>query len=121
MKLNHLHINVPDIQKAKAFYQDFFNFEVAFDHGDGVFLKDSDGFLVALDPIKEDERVDFPDWYHFGFCLNSAKEVKTLFDKMKSSGVEFDREYKEFGDAAANFYCWAPGPYKLEVTWNKED
>jgi len=73
------------------------------------------------DPLKSREKVEFPDWYHLGFCVESATEVQSIFLKMKTAGIEFSREYKEFGDTAANFYCWAPGPYKLEVSWNKDD
>jgi len=120
MKLNHLHINVPNVKKAQDFYQNFFNFKVEFEHGDGVFLKDDVGFLLAIDPLQDNEAVDFPKWFHFGFCLESAKEVKDLYEKMKEDGVEFTRDYKEFGKDAANFYCRAPGSYNLEVTWNRD-
>ncbi len=120
MRLNHLHINVPDVKKAQKFYQDFFNFKVEFEHGEGVFLKDSDGFLLALDPLENNEKVELPKWFHFGFCLDSAEEVKSLYEKMKANGVEFNREYKEFSEDAANFYCIAPGPYNMEVTWNRD-
>lgn len=121
MKLNHLHINVPDVEKARRFYEDFLGFTLLFEHDPGVFLEDDNGFQLALDPLEKGEKVEFPSWYHFGFCLNSKNEVKDLYEKMKAGGVEFVREYREFGDAAANFYCWAPGPYKMEVTWNKDE
>ena len=121
MKLNHLHIAVPDVQKAQKFYEDFFGMQLAFDHGEGIFLKDNSGFLMAIDPLENNEKVDFPSWYHFGFCVENAETVKSIYEKMKFAGVEFSREYKEFGDYAANFYCWSPGPFKLEVSWNKED
>lgn len=121
MKLNHLHINVPDVAIARDFYERFFGFSLLFEHGPGVFLQDDVGFQLALDPLEEGQKVDFPSWYHFGFCLDSKKEVKELYEKMKSFGVEFVREYREFDDVAANFYCWAPGPYQMEVTWNKDD
>lgn len=122
MNLNHLHINVPSVEKAKRFYTEFFDFEVAFGHGEGVFLKDKNNFLLAIDPLGENEHpVEFPSWFHLGFCLDSSTEVKELYKKMKSMGIEFAREYKEFDDVAVNFYCWAPGPFKVEVSWNKEE
>jgi catechol 2,3-dioxygenase-like lactoylglutathione lyase family enzyme len=120
MKLNHLHINVPDVAKARRFYEEYFDFTLAFDHAPGVFLKDEAGFMLAIDPLENTERVDFPSWYHFGFSIDSGAKVKATYEKMKANGVEFARDYREFGDVAANFYCWAPGPYKLEVSWNKE-
>ena len=105
--------------EARKFYEDFFGFTLLFEHEPGVFLQDDDGFQLALDPLEGDEKVEFPSWYHFGFCLNSMIEVKELYEKMKAAGVQFCSEYREFGADAANFYCWAPGPYKMEVTWNK--
>lgn len=120
MKLNHLHINVPNIAEARKFYEDFLDFKLLFEHGAGVFLQDEDGFQLALDPLGNDEKVNFPSWYHFGFCVENAEKVKTIYEKMKANGVEFARDYKEFGEDAANFYCWAPGPYKMEISWNRE-
>lgn len=121
MKLNHLHLNVPDVAKARKFYEEYFGFSLAFDHAPGIFLKDESGFLLALDPLENQERVNFPSWHHIGFCIEGKEEVKALYEKMRAEGVEFAREYKEFGGEAANFYCWAPGPYKLEVSWNKDE
>ena len=121
MKLNHLHIAVPSVPKARKFYEDFFGMKLAFEHGEGIFLKDESGFLLAIDPLKEGEKVDFPSWYHHGFCVESAAKVKEIYEAMKANGVEFSREYKEFGEEAANFFCWSPGPFKLEVSWNKDE
>ena len=121
MNLNHLHIAVPDVATARKFYEDFFGMELAFEHGKGVFLKDPSGFLLAIDPLQDGEQINFPPWYHHGFCVENVEKVNSTFNKMKAAGIEFAREYQEFGDDAANFYCWSPGPLKLEVSWNKED
>lgn len=121
MKLNHLHIAVPDVKKAKQYYEDFFGMSLAFDHGDGIFLKDENGFLMAIDPLPAGTNANLPSWYHHGFCVESADVVKSIYLKMKAAGVEMVRDYKEFGDSAANFYCWSPGPIQLEVSWNRDD
>ncbi len=120
MKLNHLHLNVPDVKKARRFYEDFLDFKLLFEHEPGVFLQDEAGFQLALDPLDADEKTDFPSWFHFGFCVESAEKVQSIYQKMKAGGVEFAREYKEFGEDAANFYCWGPGPYRIEVAWNRD-
>jgi catechol 2,3-dioxygenase-like lactoylglutathione lyase family enzyme len=122
MNLNHLHINVPDVSIARAFYERYFGFRFKLDHGDGVFLENNYGVLLAIDPFKKDEKpFEFPSWFHFGFCLSDPQTVKDLYHRMDSDGVEFFRELKEFGSDAVNFFCKAPGGYKIEVSWNVED
>ncbi len=120
MKLNHLHINVPDVKQARKFYEDFLDFKLLFEHEPGVFLQDENGFQLAIDPLGNGEEVNFPSWFHFGFCVESAEKVKAIYEKMKVNDVKFARDYKEYGQDAANFYCWAPGPYQIEVTWNRD-
>lgn len=121
MNLNHLHINVPDVSVARAFYERYFDFRFKFEHGDGVFLEDERGFLLAIDPLAAGESVnEFPAWFHFGFCLADAQAVQSVYKHMIADGVEFYRELKEFGSDAVNFYCKAPGGYKLEVSWNRD-
>lgn len=122
MNLNHLHINVSDVRKAQDFYERYFGFKLKFQHGDGAFLSDSQGFLLAIDPLKHGEKPhDFPDWFYFGFCLENPKDVRELYSRMKSEGIEFSRVLREFGENAVNFYCWAPGNCKLEVIWNQDE
>jgi catechol 2,3-dioxygenase-like lactoylglutathione lyase family enzyme len=120
MKMNHLHIAVPNVSEAQEFFERFFSMKLQFQHGEGVFLTDSSGFLLAIDPLKKGESLKLPDWFHYGFCVPDKKTVKRIYDQMKETGIKFDREYREFGDDAANFYCWSPGPLKLEVSWNND-
>jgi catechol 2,3-dioxygenase-like lactoylglutathione lyase family enzyme len=121
MELNHLHINVPDVSAAQRFYENYFGFKLLFPHGKGVFLSGDKGFLLAIDPLKPEEpQFEFPAWFHFGFCLPEPKTVKELYERMRNEGVQFARELNEFGNDAVNFYCWSPGGYRLEVSWNRE-
>lgn len=118
MILNHMHLAVPDIAKARQFYEEFLDFKYSHQSGDLSFLKDDAGFLLAIHEAKPDESTDLPSWFHFGFCVDDKEQVKELFEKMKSSGIEFVREYTEGDDGDwANFFCWAPGQMKLEVSW----
>lgn len=122
MNLNHLHINVPDVAVARVFYERYFDFRFKFKHGEGVFLENDHGFLLAIDPLQHGEKTfEFPTWFHFGFCFPNPQAVQDLYRRMVADGIEFYRELKEFGADAVNFYCKAPGPYKLEVSWNRDD
>lgn len=121
MTLNHLSLCVPDVRKAQDFFESYFSFKKSSDHEEGVFLKNERGFLLALDPLEKNEENKLPQAFHLGFCLDNPFLVRDLFVKMKSEGVEFARELREFGEEAVNFYCWAPGGYKLEVSWYREE
>ena len=120
VNMNHLHLSVPDLKKARSFYEEFFGFRFAFEEPALLFLRDSAGFLLALHELKAGEKVEFPKWFHFGFCVENRERVKELHAKLKNGGVEFARDLTE-ETAWANFYCWAPGPYKLEVSWDQGD
>jgi catechol 2,3-dioxygenase-like lactoylglutathione lyase family enzyme len=118
MDLNHIHIGTKNLGKSREFYEGFFGFKKKFDHGDGIFLVNDEDFLIAIDPV--DEVPEFPSWFHFGFCLDDMTKVKAIYDKMKSSGVAFAKEYQEWDGEAAAFYCFDPDGYKIEVSWHKE-
>ena len=76
MDLNHLHLHVRDVASASAYYQRWFGFREHVCHGDILFLRNGDGFDLALAP--DDEGEDFPTWFHFGFRLASAADVRDL-------------------------------------------
>lgn len=120
VSLNHLHINVPDVAKAEAFYKKYFGFQLEFTQGEGVFLRDSGDFLLAIDPLKPGEKpVELPEWFHLGFCFTQPAQVRNLFHEMKKDGVEFASELKEYEEEAVVFFCRAPGQYKIEVSWHR--
>lgn len=118
LNLNHIHIGTKNIIKSQRFFEDYLGFRKKEDHGDGVFLDNDAGFLIAIDPV--DQVPQLPSWFHFGFCLEDPKEVKLIYDKMKEGGVAFARDYKEFGNDAVSFFCLDPDGYKYEVSWHRE-
>lgn len=116
--MNHVHIGTNNLGKSKEFYEFFFGFKKKFDHGEGVFLEDEKGFLIAIYPVNETP--NFPSWFHLGFCLDSKTEVKAIYDKMVLQQVKFDKDYQEFGEDAAAFYVFDPDGYKIEVSWHND-
>ena len=118
MTLNHVHLAGPDVKALAAFYGTWFGFRRTADHGDGQFLRDGAGFLLALDPAPGPGT--FPPWFHLGFCLDSPAAVKDLHSRMKEAGVPFARDLLEFEGEAAAFYCLDPAGTKVEVSWHAE-
>jgi catechol 2,3-dioxygenase-like lactoylglutathione lyase family enzyme len=122
MKLNHLHVCVPDVKTARTFYEQHFGFVFAFEEYDGkmIFLRDDGDFLLALHELKAGDQVAFPPWFHFGFRVESQAKVLSMYAALEAAGVQIESKLKE-GDGWATFRCWAPGPYKLEVSWDRVD
>lgn len=90
MNLNHIHIGTRNLESSVSFYQTYFGFKKKFDHSPGIFLDNSSGFLLAIDPVESVPIL--PSWYHIGFCLENEAEVIRIYDRMKSNGVSITRD-----------------------------
>jgi len=79
-----------------------------------TFLTDDDGFDLALMDDPDPNRM--PAWFHFGYRLNSAREVVGLHDRMRDSGVVILKPLYE-DDELVSFRCVDPDGYAIEVYW----
>ena len=116
MTLNHVHLTGKDARRLAAFYETWFGFRKTVDHGDGFFLKDAAGFLLAVDPAEG--AAEYPRGFHLGFCLDAPAAVLDLHARMKAAGVPFVRDLLEFEGEAASFYCLDPAGTRVEVSWH---
>jgi catechol 2,3-dioxygenase-like lactoylglutathione lyase family enzyme len=118
MTLNHVHFGTKDLKKIVDFYQKYFGFSKKFDHGEGVFLTDKKGFLIAIDPVEE--LPTLPDWYHLGFCLDNEKQVQDIYKEMKLNKENIVRDMKRSENEFASFFVRDPDGNKIEVSWHNE-
>ena len=118
MTLNHVHLGTKDLSRICRFYESYFGFTKKFDHGSGVFLTDAKGFLIAIDPVAELPQL--PEWYHLGFCLDSAEQVFSIYEKMKSSRENIVRDMRAEDGEFASFFVKDPDGNKLEISWHNE-
>jgi catechol 2,3-dioxygenase-like lactoylglutathione lyase family enzyme len=118
MTLNHVHLGTKDLKKSVEFYSSVFGFEKKFDHGDGIFLVNKAGFLIAIDPV--DELPKLPCWYHLGFCLGSEAEARAMYAKCKSANVNIVRDMLQKENQYASFYILDPDGNKIEISWHNE-
>ncbi len=118
MTLNHVHLGTKDLKKSVEFYSKLFDFKRKFDHGDGIFIENSDGFLIAIDPVED--LPDFPSWYHLGFCLASEQEVLQMYNKCQSLKVKIVREILQKENVYASFFVTDPDGNKIEISWHNE-
>jgi catechol-2,3-dioxygenase len=110
MDLNHLHLHVRNLGRAQRFY---FRFRERVRHGNILFLRNTSGFDLALAPDRTPS--SFPEWFHFGFRLGSARAVRKLHNRMISGGVQVEgvEEHADY----VTFRCRDSEGYGIEVYW----
>jgi catechol 2,3-dioxygenase-like lactoylglutathione lyase family enzyme len=119
MTLNHVHLAATDVAATRAFYEQYFGFRKERDHGDGVFLRDSAGFLIALDPAPA--HAEFPPWFHLGFCLDSEAEVLALHRSALEAGTTIVRGLVAEPGRYAAFHLADPDHRRIEVSWHADE
>jgi len=91
MILNHLTLTVPDVEKAKNFFETNFNFTCIEQKGNNalVVLNDEKGFVFTLisNAFNKNGNNTYPENFHFGFMLNTPDEVTELYQKLKANGA----------------------------------
>lgn len=116
MTMNHVHLAAGNLAATRAFYERFFDFRLESQHGDGLFLRDAAGFLLALDP--SDQAFGFPSWFHLGFCKSSAAEVLELYDRFRAAAAPILRELRCEEGQYASFFVADPDGLRIEVSWH---
>ncbi len=118
MTLNHVHLGSKNVKSSFEFYKTVFGFRKKFDHGEGIFIENSAGFLIAIDPANEIP--ELPEWFHLGFCLKSEDEVLAMYTKCRDLKVKIARDMLQEQGEYASFFVSDPDGYKLEISWHKE-
>lgn len=118
MNLNHIHIGTRDLTKSVDFYTQMFGFRKKFDHEPGIFLENDAGFLLAIDPV--DNVPSLPEWFHVGFCLESAAAVQKSYERAKDHRAKIVRDLLVKDGQFASFFMVDPDGYRIEVSWHNE-
>jgi catechol 2,3-dioxygenase-like lactoylglutathione lyase family enzyme len=114
LDLNHLHLHVRDVEASRAFYERYFGFAPHVKHGEILFLRNERGFDLALAP--DPSPSVFPDWFHFGFRLDTPAAVRSLHERMRAEKVAIVKPLYE-DDELASFRCADPDGHGIEVYW----
>ena len=116
MDLNHLNLRVRNAAACRDFYERHFGFRPAFEAEGGYFVRNDEGFLLALVPAVEHQPL--PAGFHIGFRVAAPADVESVHADLSESGVavsdlEDDRPDSEY----VTFRCWDPDGTEVEVFW----
>jgi catechol 2,3-dioxygenase-like lactoylglutathione lyase family enzyme len=116
MDLNHLNLRVKDANACREFYERHFGFRLAFEADGGWFLRNDEGFVLALAPVEQHR--DLPDGFHIGFGAADADAVSSVHATLAAAGVPV-RAVEDYrpGEEYVTFRCWDPDGTEIEVFW----
>ena len=114
--LHHLNLRVADPVACRDFYVRHFGFRPAFEAEGGFFVRNDDGFLLALVPAEVP--VPLPAGVHIGFGLDDPAAVAALHDELTDAGSAATAIADERpGSSYLNFRTWDPDRTEIEVVW----
>jgi catechol 2,3-dioxygenase-like lactoylglutathione lyase family enzyme len=115
VKLNHLDLQVPDVQRLAAFLEQHFDFERRSNDTSPALaiLADRGGFLLVIQRRRPDEA--YPENFHIGFLVDDVDAVHAQHARLTAAGVD------AVGAVSRNargtmFYLRAPGDVLIEVS-----
>jgi len=106
----HIALNVRDVGRSKAFYQEALGMEVVWEPDPrNVYLSSgSDNLALHELPAGGEfssvgQRLD-----HLGFVVESVERVRELEEEFRTQGIKIVHPFKIHRDGSASFYCTDP-------------
>jgi lactoylglutathione lyase len=112
MRVNHLHLMVPDVPAASAFFEKYFELRKASGNAGLTVLLDDGGFVLTLMKMNSKSSRTYPENFHVGFFVESESTVDAIRNRMIADGLEVAAPRREH---AYSFYVSAPGGFLVEV------
>jgi lactoylglutathione lyase len=112
MRVNHLHLMVPDVPAASAFFEEYFELRKSGGNAGLTVLLDDSGFVLTLMKMNSRSSKTYPENFHVGFFVDSEARVDALHERMRTAGLDVAPPTREH---AYSFYVNAPGGFLVEV------
>lgn len=115
MKLNHLDLQVSDVQKSVDFFERFFDMELRSSRTSPALaiLSDRQGFVLVLQRRKSEAEV-YPEGFHLGFVVEDTESVARAQARAKEAGLDVTDVITN--NRGVMIYCQAPDGYAVEVS-----
>ncbi|HET7558494.1 MAG TPA: VOC family protein [Limnochordia bacterium] len=121
MKLNHLDLQVSDVDRARAFFETHFGFRCTYRRQNQIaILEDDYGFAFGVSNLFNSPAPVYPPDFHVGFHLQDAVEVRAMYERLQAAGVAMKRTLQT-GGPSLYFQCLAPDDIPVEVSAPRDD
>ena len=120
MKLNHIDLQVSDVDDARVFFERFFGLQCRYQRHKQIAIFESDtGFEFAVSNLFNSPPPAYPPDFHLGFVLEQSSGVREVYDRLKAAGVGMKLELGVQGPALV-FQCLGPDNIPVEVRAPKD-
>ncbi len=115
MVLNHLDLQVTDVQATVAFFERFFGLSLQTSRSSPALaiLSDGAGFVLVLQRKKHPEQTD-PEGFHLGFLVDDVAEVEGAHGRLREGGA--DVSDVQTNNRGTMIYCRAGDGLVVEVS-----
>ncbi|MCC9309825.1 VOC family protein [Kitasatospora sp. RB6PN24] len=120
-KTGHIGLNVTDLDRSRAFYQQVFGFEVVRDDPEGRFVflgRDSRPLITLWQQSEGRFDTAAPGLHHLSFEAESLEQVRAVEQVLRSLGAEFAHDgvvpHGEGSDSGGLFFT-DPDGIRLEI------
>lgn len=113
MKLNHLDLQVSDVQRSVEFFERGFGLRLTSNRNSPAiaFLTDGQGFVLVLQRCAAPR---YPEGFHLGFLVDDVETVRVFHARARDAGLTVS-DLVQSGRGTM-VYCQAPDGYSVEVS-----
>jgi len=115
MRLNHINLQVSDVDKAREFFERFFDLRCQYQRHKQIAIFESvAGFEFAVSNLFDSVPSPYPPDFHVGFVLERSSDVRQAYERLKAAGVTMKLDLGVQGPALV-FQCFGPDNIVIEV------
>jgi catechol 2,3-dioxygenase-like lactoylglutathione lyase family enzyme len=118
VKLNHLDLQVADVQRTAALFEELFGFrhESSRTSPALAILTDGEGFTLVLQR-KKNEAEAYPEGFHFGFLVPDVETVKRFHADARARALDVSEIIEN--NRGVLVYCRTADGLLIEVSWHR--
>jgi len=120
MKLNHLDLQVSDVQRTVALFEELFGFRLQSSRSSPALaiLTDGEGFTLVLQRRKSETEA-YPDGFHVGFLVADQDVVRDFHARAQGRGLDVSQVIEN--GRGVLVYCRTWDGLLIEVSWHRNE
>ena len=117
--MHHLALQVKDVKRSKAFYQEVFGMRVVWEPDEhNVYLSTGTDNLALHEDLSGAPPPAAPQVLdHLGFIIDRIETVKELEAEFRAKQIPIVKPFKNHRDGSASFYCADPDGIVVQVLY----